>query len=193
LTDKHYTTPALAASIVNRLIEYGDLQSGDRVLDPCVGLGAFANAVRVACPACRVVTIDLDPSVKADIHNDYLQVPPRDTFQLITSNPPFSLAQAFVERSVGICDPRGAVAFLLTLQFLGSSGRRDFFHQYPPSTIDVIRPRPSFALDGGTDAREYCLMRWCPQDFTCLRNSGARMGHLDWDKPRKIQAATAAE
>jgi len=194
MTDKHYTQPEVAAHIVKRLMQYGDIQPGDRVLDPCVGLGAFSNAIKELNIVKLVRTIDQDVTVEADIHNDFLQVPVRgDQFNLITSNPPFSLAQEFVEKSTGWCDQRGTVAFLLLLQFLGSNGRAEFFRKYPPSTIDVMRPRPSFAENGATDMREYALFRWCPQDFECLRSSGPRIGFIDWVRTKKVRAVKIAE
>lgn len=191
MTDKHYTTPELALTIVSHLIDLGDLCVGDRVLDPCVGLGAFSNAVKAHSPSSHVVTIDEDCSVAADIHRDFLQVPITEEtikFQLIVSNPPFSLAQRFVEKSVAMLDPRGTVAFLLLLQFLGSNGRKGFFEQYPPTSVDVLRPRPSFAEDGSTDMREYALFRWCPQDFNC---GSTHMGWIDWEKPSRRGAKKA--
>jgi hypothetical protein len=188
LTDKHYTKPEVVSAIVERLVKYGDVHAGDRVLDPCVGLGAFANAVRALPMATVVRTIDNDPSVEADIHNDFLMVPVRgDLFDLILSNPPFSIGREFVERSIGWCAPTGTVAFLLLLQFLGSNSRADLFAKYPPSTIDIMRPRPSFAEDGSTDMREYALFRWCPQDFGC--SGGPRVGWIDWVRTKKIKTA----
>src|SRR5512138_1549308 len=71
VTDKHYTTPELASTLVARLVQYGDLQAGDRVLDPCVGMGAFANAVKaIDRPNVSVVTLDQDDAVAADIHSE---------------------------------------------------------------------------------------------------------------------------
>lgn len=188
MTDKHYTTNELATAIIEHLAKSGDLVDGDRVLDPCVGLGAFANAVRVRCPSSKVVTIDEDHDVEADIHRDFIQVPPTgDLFDLIVSNPPFSLAREFVERSIGICKPDGCVAFLLLLQFLGSSSRKELFDRCPPASVDVIRPRPSFAADGSTDAREYALFRFRPEEFNIKRGS---IGFLDCPRPKRQRTAT---
>jgi hypothetical protein len=186
--DQHYTPRELAQAIVSALVKRGDLQPNDRVLDPCVGLGAFSDAVHSVefANSLRVVTNDIDSSATADLHHDYLSMPyVGDLFQLIVSNPPYSLAQEFIEKSIGRCDPRGCVAFLLPLQFVSSNKRRKFFEDYPPSSVDVIRPRPSFAADGGTDMREYALFRWIPQDFDGLRGSAGRLGFLDWEKPSR--------
>jgi hypothetical protein len=184
--DKHYTNPHTAVAIIRRLIQYGDIQAGDRILDPCVGKGAFPNAVRMEAQGqLDITTVDSDPMVQAHIHADFLQFGPCNPFQLIVSNPPFSQGQAFAEHALSLIDSRGTVAFLMLLQFLGSNGRAEFFRKSPPSTIDVLRPRPSFADNGQTDMREYALFRWCPQDFGSM--SGPRIGWIDWEKPRKAK------
>ena len=184
--DKHYTNPHTATAIIRRLIQYEDIQDGDRILDPCVGKGAFPNAIITeAYNEVDVTTVDVDPEVVATHTADFLSFRRSEPFQLIVSNPPFSQGQAFVEHALSLVDPRGTVAFLMLLQFLGSNGRAEFFRASPPSTIDVLRPRPSFADNGQTDMREYALFRWCPQDFGSI--SGPRIGWIDWEKPRKAK------
>lgn len=190
MTDKHYTSPELATAIIDRLVKYGDLVGKDRVLDPCVGKGAFANAVRAATPNATVVTVDEDESVEADVHGDFLTSQLDGEFDLITSNVPFSLAQQFVEKAVSLVKPRGSVAFLLLLQFLGSAKRKEFFERFPVSSVDVIRPRPSFSDDGQTDMREYALFRWIPEDFDCMRRTSmCRLGYIDCERPKKVRVA----
>jgi len=188
MTDKHYTTTELATAIVERLIVNGDLVDGMRVLDPCVGLGAFADAVKLACPNCTVVAIDNDPDVSADIHKDFIQVPVNATFDLVVSNPPFSLGQEFVERAIAFLKPEGTLCFLMLLQFLGSSKRKKLFDRYPVASVDVIRPRPSFASDGSTDAREYALFRWVVEDLKARRRGS--LGFLDCARPKRQRTAT---
>lgn len=196
MTDKHYTTSEVAAAIVRKLVQYGDLIAGDRVLDPSAGKGVFLNACRCV-ENVSTVSIDDDASVNPDILGDFRTVAldQQNPFNLIVTNPPFTLAQEFVERAHQLIDPRGTIAFLLLLQFLGSKGRKGFFETYPPSTIDILRPRPSFAENGQTDMREYALFRWVPQDKGCP--GFGRIGFIDWEKPSRravnIPAALAAE
>lgn len=199
--DKHYTHPDTARAVIQRLIDYGDICAGDMILDPCVGKGAFANALREnddVPGSVEIVTVDQDASVVAAYHCDFTTFASPHQYQLIVSNPPFSQAQAFVEHALTMIDPRGTVAFLLLLQFLGSNGRGEFFSRCPPTTIDVLRPRPSFAESGATDMREYALFRWCPQDFGCSKPT---LGWIDWVKTPRLRtkkqdesvAATAVE
>lgn len=190
MTDKHYTTTELATAIIEKLVHYGDLYPTARVLDPCVGMGAFANAVRDRFSGDvwpSVTTIDIDEGVTADIHGDFLKTNIDGTFDLIVSNVPFSLAREFIERSVELCNPDGCIAFLMLLQFLGSSSRKELFDRCPPASVDVIRPRPSFAADGSTDAREYALFRFRPEEFNIKRGS---IGFIDCPRPKRQRTAT---
>lgn len=184
--DAYYTRQEVADAIVARLIAYGDLRAGDTAIDPCVGRGAFAIAIRAARENIHVITLDLDPDIESDVTCDFLQYTPSQKPQLIGTNPPFSLWQHFVEHAVEVIDPRGTIGYLLRLGVLGDSKkqhRKEFFEAYPPSTIDALRPRPSFT--GRCDNSEYALFRWRPQDFATLRVSGPRVGFIDYVKPRR--------
>lgn len=192
--DQFYTPPELARAIVAKLVQYGDLLPGDRVLDPCVGKGAFRDAFMAAQPSLQcVTTVDLDQELAADIHGDFTKISLSGIglFNLISSNPPFSQWQKFVETAVGIVDPRGVVAYLLRFSALGPSvkqKRAEFLRQFPVSTADICRPRPSFY--GGSDNSEYALFRWCPQDFDGLRSRGVivgQVGTIDWAKAKRLR------
>jgi hypothetical protein len=189
VTDKHYTTPELAAAIIEKLVHYGDLYGTAKVLDPCVGLGAFSDAVlsRFQGTVPEVTTVDIDEDVIADIHGDFLSTQFEGKFDLIVSNVPFSLTSEFIERAVELCEPTGCIAFLMLLQFLGSSSRKELFDRYPVASVDVIRPRPSFAADGSTDAREYALFRFRPEEFNIKRGS---IGFIDCPRPKRQRTPT---
>ena len=75
---------------------------------------------------------------------------------LIISNPPFSLAQKFIEHALPRCD---TLIFLLRLNFLGSQKRHKFWKANPPDKLIVLSKRPSF--DGkGTDNNDYAWYVW---------------------------------
>ncbi|MEO6575502.1 MAG: hypothetical protein ABIP89_16760, partial [Polyangiaceae bacterium] len=76
---------------------------------------------------------------------------------LVISNPPFSLAQAFVQKSLDLAKPtRATVAVLLRLAFLESK-KRAKFHADNPSDVFVLTERPSFTGDGKSDS---CAYAW---------------------------------
>ena len=85
---------------------------------------------------------------------DYLKVNFKS--DLIVTNPPFSLALEFLEKSLREAE---VVVYLLRLNFLGSQKRKPFWEKNPPSHIFVLSKRPSFT-GKGTDATEYAWFVW---------------------------------
>lgn len=79
----------------------------------------------------------------------------------VITNPPFSIAQKFIELSrdeVPFC------AYLLRLNFLGSQRRREFWQTNSPSHLYTLSKRPSFT-GKGTDATEYAWFVWDDLDL----------------------------
>jgi hypothetical protein len=79
--------------------------------------------------------------------------------EIIITNPPFSLAQEFVQHAM---DHAPEVLMLLRLNFLGSIKRREWLRTHEPSALFVVTPRPSFT-GGGTDSCEYAWFYWGPR------------------------------
>ena len=83
---------------------------------------------------------------------------------IFVSNPPFSIADAIVFKTINELTIRnaGIAAFLLRLNWLGSKKRAEWIGQYPPNKLIVLSPRPSF-VGTGTDATEYAWFLWTPK------------------------------
>jgi hypothetical protein len=130
-------------------------------LDPCAGEGAIIEAsgrdrwhaieLREECReklyrACPRITI-----------SDFLSMPNPTPggYAAIVTNPPYSLAEAFVRKSLEIAP---VVAMLLRLNWLGSMKRAAFLRENQPS-VYVLPRRPSFT-GGGTDSCEYAWFVW---------------------------------
>jgi hypothetical protein len=75
---------------------------------------------------------------------------------LVFTNPPFSLAQEFIEHALA-CAP--TVIMLLRINFLGSQKRYDFWQQFPPDGLFILSKRPSFT-GKGTDSIDYAWFVW---------------------------------
>lgn len=162
---------------VHRFIEKVKLPKGTW-FEPCAGSGDiiqgvkdirkdpiywYANELRSECEeplkklANQVTTLD------------FLQWPidpgPRK-YDVIITNPPFSLAMAVIQKSLELAD---YVAMLLRLNFIGSAERHPFFREMMPD-VYVIPERPSF--DGkGADSIEYAWFLW-PQPERRKRSRG---------------------
>lgn len=134
------------------------------VFDPCAGDGAIYKAVSEVWTDSKFVGVEIDSCRKSfsnpdynTILGDYLKID--DLSQLaykpdiLITNPPYSLAQEFIEKSLKLL-PDAEIAMLLRLNFLGSKKRKEFNKDYP-CNIYVSPRRPGFTNNGKTDATEY--------------------------------------
>jgi hypothetical protein len=112
--------------------------------EPCRGTGAIYNRVEAATKTHAEISEGID----------YLTTPFKA--HVIITNPPFSLALEFLQKSLS---EAWVVCYLLRLNFLGSQARRDFWQQNRPSHVLVLSKRPSFT-GGGTDSTEYAWFCW---------------------------------
>ena len=80
----------------------------------------------------------------------------KEDVDLILTNPPFSLAQEFIDHSI---DHAATVFMLLRLNYLGSIKRHEWWVSKPPAALWVFSKRPSFT-GNGTDATDYAWFCW---------------------------------
>ena len=172
--DAYYTPMALAVRILDQL---GELE-GYSVLEPSVGEGAFALAAAFA--GANVTALDLDPHPPFekyaadddfDFHpgTDFLSWEPDQAYDFVIGNPPYADAEAHVRKAYACLKPGGRVVFLLRLGFLASLERADLFCETRLERVRVVRPRPSFTGDGGTDGSEYAVFIWHEVDGPIAR------------------------
>lgn len=142
-----YPTPDWCVELICDEIKWDIPQS---FLEPCAGDGRINRIVK------EYGRSDLD-IMSCEIQDgcDYLTTK-FDNLDLIVTNPPFSKAQEFLEKSLSEAD---CVIYLLRLNYLGSLKRYEFWNKNPASHIFVLTPRPSF-VNGGTDATEYAWFVW---------------------------------
>lgn len=72
---------------------------------------------------------------------DYLEWNTQNRYNLIITNPPFSLAQEFIEKSFELLDSNGYIIMFLKIQFLEGAKRKEFFEKHPPKYVYVFRNR----------------------------------------------------
>lgn len=125
--DQYYTP----ATSVNSLLSVLSIPADTTFLEPCRGAGAIYDAV----PARFKHWAELAENV------DYLTTSFR-RMNLIITNPPFSLAVEFLQKSLA---EAGSVFYLLRLNFLGSKKRKEFWRANKPSHVMVLSERPCFA------------------------------------------------
>lgn len=155
----YYPTPAWC---VHRLLDEVRLPSG-AWLEPCAGDGAIIRASRCVLTGAQWAAMELREEMRAPLSGlcpttigDFLASDlGAARYDVILTNPPYSLAMEFVQKSLAVSR---VTAMLLRLNFLGSQERAAFFRAHPPS-VYVMPNRPSF-VGGRTDACEYAWFVW---------------------------------
>lgn len=152
------------------------LGSQTKILDPCAGGN---DKHEMSYPAVLdemmfeyVDTVDIREDSRAKIKADYLDLEVHDNcYDIIMSNPPFSLAMEFIEKGLHDVIEEGYVIMLLRLNFFGSQARKAFFEKTMPKYSFIHSKRMSFfpediELDGkvykrgSTDSIEYAHFVW---------------------------------
>ena len=171
-----YETPyPLAEATLNYVRSGFGIYAPELILDPGAGLGVWGKAARgiwLSSPNIVGIEIGQMPIPGGPVyydswyHDDYLTLSQqwrnnvKTRPDLIVGNPPYRLAQEFVEVSLRLIAPGGLMAFLLRLNFLAGRRRRSFWRKHKPGHVVVLVERPSFTSDGNSDATEYALFVW---------------------------------
>lgn len=129
-----YWTPAEA---VRALTEIERLPAA-AIIDPCCGNGAILNVLEAAGYMVHGIDI-VDYGWPGTVIRDYFAGPVRMDGVALVTNPPYRLAQRFIEKALD--DGTRFAAFLLRLNFLESMRRKRFFETHPPSRIWVSSRR----------------------------------------------------
>lgn len=144
--DDFYATNPRA---VQMLLDTVSFPSRGRYLEPCVGQGHIANVIKQNYPESKLVAIDLiDRGYPGTFVCDYLGWETDDVFDAIITNPPFSLATEFIEKSMSLLIPGGLCAVFMKIQFLEGEKRKKLFDVYPPHWIYVFRKRMDVFANG---------------------------------------------
>ena len=134
----YYATPYQATEMLLDEVKF----SGD-FLEPCVGGGHIVDVIKRYYPDECVYGVDIvdrgyPNTLVADfLKHDFLG----QKFDNVVTNPPFSLAQEFLEKSVEVVNDGGKIAMFLKIQFLEGAKRREMFKKYPPKYIYVFVKR----------------------------------------------------
>jgi hypothetical protein len=148
--DDWYATPTWAVRAI-----WPKLAAFDTCLDPCAGQGAILLALNELATMPRYHGIELDEeraTICANqngfgcIVHDALDLDWRRLglpYELIITNPPYSLAQEFLEKA--LASGASQVCFLMRLNFLGAQKRAAFWRKHP-CDVWVLPKRPSFAV-----------------------------------------------
>lgn len=134
----YYATPYQATEMLLDEVKF----SGN-FLEPCVGGGHIVDIIKRYYPNECVYGVDIvdrgyPNTLVADfLKHDFLG----QKFDNVVTNPPFSLAQEFLEKCMEVVNDGGKIAMFLKIQFLEGAKRREMFKKYPPKYIYVFVKR----------------------------------------------------
>lgn len=152
-----YPTPKYC---VDLLLKYLRIEPTDWFLEPCAAEGAIYNHEALETNKKRWAELRRG--------RDYLTFDFKQKFDIIITNPPFSLTEKFLAKSKSELKEGGVIAYLQRLNYLGSDKRVPFWRAVgEPDMLGVITPRPRF-VNHSSDSCEYGWFIW---------DDGARLGN----------------
>lgn len=143
----YYATNPKAVEMLLREYEF----NGNKMLEPCVGAGHIADAVKsfYGYDDVEITGVDLvDRGCPNTIVANFLEWDNGEKYDFIISNPPYSLAQEFIKHGLDLLKDNGQMAMFLKIQFLEGQKRKFFFQDNPPRYIFVFRKRMAVWNDG---------------------------------------------
>jgi len=172
--DDYYVTPHwliedfLAAFSENCRFNF-DEQAYPRILDPSAG---GCEQYPMSYPTVLekhgftiVDSWDIREDSRALIRGcDFLKTNPTPNYHdVIITNPPFNVAQAFTEHALKIVRAGGLVIMLQRLNWLGSQKRKPMWQKLPLAAVYVHSKRPGFdpQKPSKTDSTEYAHFVFC--------------------------------
>lgn len=163
-----YATPL--ETVYTLLDNYEIIYPEDVILEPGAGSGNIIRALRERGYKNHIDAVELRVEEYCNLSNyadqvliyDYLS-PLINTngrkYDVIIGNPPYSLAQEFIDKSLELLAPGGRLIFLLRTNFLESKKRFEWWQDKLPNGLYVLHSRPSFT-GKGTDATSYAWFVW---------------------------------
>lgn len=144
-------------SSVRMLLDTYDLiEDNAVVLEPCVGKGHIVDVLKEYFPSSEFICCDLVDRgcIYPTKITDFLSIDSSEfksknsPVDIVITNPPYALAQEFIEHSLDIVKEQGKVVMFLKIQFLEGVKRREFFRKNPPKYIYVFVSRQSPWMNG---------------------------------------------
>lgn len=136
----YYATPPVATELLCSLETFSK-----NILEPCCGEGHIAKVLEAH--GYNVQAMDLVDRGYGEGGVDFLTYDEYVNGDIIT-NPPYSMAQEFVEHAMELIKDGRKVAMFLKLSFLEGKERSKMFKKYPPKRIWVSSSRLGCAKNG---------------------------------------------
>lgn len=138
--DDYYATSPIAAEYLTQIEHLNK-----RIWEPACGAGHLAKAF--LRKGHYVLSTDLVDRGFGQGGVDFLEVN-EPYYGDIVTNPPFKLAQEFIEHALSLVQEGNKVCMFLKLQFLEGASRKAFFKDNPPIRVWVSSSRIQFGANG---------------------------------------------
>ena len=145
-----YPTPP---EVTNALLDFLRIPYDTKIWEPACGRGDMTKVLIER--GYKVIGTDIDDGI------DYLNADIPDGIRFIITNPPFSLSEQFIKRSIYHNVP---FAFLLKSQYWNAKKRYDLFKKYPPSFVLPLTWRPDFLFKTRGNGSPLMDVMWCVWD-----------------------------
>lgn len=132
-----YPTPRSAITALLKRVEFGN-----NILEPACGRGDISRVLEEY--GHKVISSDLFDYGYGEVGVDFLDR--LDWSGDIITNPPFNLAEKFLQRALSL--DYGKIAFLLKLAFLEGQSRSKLLERSPLKEVLVFRKRLSMTRNG---------------------------------------------
>jgi len=154
-TDFYPTPPEATIALLQKL----QIPKDSWIWEPACGNGMMAETMRMA--GWRFVyATNLHDQGYGIPHIDFLQVERKPTgMEWIVTNPPFKLAEDFIEHAHGMLQNMRGFALLLKCQFWHAKKRVALFRKCKPTYVWNLSWRPDF-LFGGRGGRPTIEVQW---------------------------------
>lgn len=149
-SDYYPTPPEATQALIDALLVGDMLHKEEHIWEPACGDGHMVNVFQNN--GFQVTATDILTG------EDYLTAEKPDGVSWIITNPPFSLAEEFIHRSLKHNVP---FAFLLKSQFWHAKKRFDLYYNHPPAYILPLTWRPDFLFKSRGKGSPLMDVMWC--------------------------------
>ena len=152
-SDDFYATDPKAVDMLCNLEKFSQT-----ILEPACGQGHIAKALE--SHGYKVLAYDLIDRGYGTTGIDFLALDKQNVNADVITNPPYKLAQEFVEKAMSVIAPGHKVAMFLKLTFLETARRRELFKKYPPKTVYVASQRIACWPNGKPTTQSMVCYAW---------------------------------
>ncbi|MCG3177480.1 MAG: hypothetical protein MOGMAGMI_02454 [Candidatus Omnitrophica bacterium] len=179
-----FTPPEAIRLMLSVLDPHTDQHDGVRILEPCAGEGRIIRELRGAYPEACLMAVEPRDELRGDCdaagadvvvtsgaveYAERLAIGRYRPFDIIVTNPPFSMACDIWDACWPLLRHGGQQVFFQRLSWLSSQSRAEFWDRYPGTDVWVCPGRFSFVDSGAVD-------RWDYGVFVCRKGDHERTG-----------------